>query len=542
MMNPLTHMAPVLSSASMREADRVTIDELGIPAHTLMESAGREAAEVAQEMIDVILDVWREREEWVDSRVQHPNAHIVCLCGKGNNGGDGFVIARYLASRGHRVSVVVFGDAYSGAAAINLEILQKVADHHPVEIVRYVNESTLNDLGPIDLVVDAILGTGLQANVKPPISEVIDWVNRQPSAILSVDIPTGLCADSGRVLGNAIRAHVTVTMGALKPGLLIEDGPDVVGALQVADIGIPPFVLELNPSGEAEIRVSDAAFVSSCLPNRSRKDHKYTYGPTMIVGGSKAFPGAPVLASLGAAKIGSGYVFCLCPDDIKPLLEEKLTEIPVESWRDGGDVGDVTIGPMLERLGSRWTKAKGLLIGPGLGRDAKMTGLVKSLLKAHSGAAVVDADALFALQNEQVWVRAESKGRWVFTPHEGEFTLLMGDETLRKDRIAAARSLAKDWNVIVLLKGQPSIVASPNGKVVINSTGNPSVATAGTGDVLSGMVAGLVSMGLSPFLAAVCGIHIAGTAADLYVEEHAAGSLMSSDIIDWLPQALASYQ
>lgn len=535
----MAQMAPVLSSSSMREADRVTIEELGIPAHTLMESAGREVAEVAEEMIEVILDVRREREEWVDARVQHAIAHIVCLCGTGNNGGDGLVIARYLASRGHRVSVVLFADTYSGAAATNLEILRKVAHHHPVEIVPYVNEATLNDLGPIDLVVDAILGTGLKANVKPPVWEVIDWANRQSCAVLSVDIPTGLSADSGHVLGNAIRAHVTVTMGALKPGLLIEDGPDVVGALQVVDIGIPPFVIESIPSGEAEIRISNAAFVSSCLPIISRKDHKYTYGPTMIVGGSKAFPGAPVLASLGAAKIGSGYVYCLCPDDIKPLLEEKLTEIPVESWRNEGDFEPA---PMLERLGSRWTKTKGLLIGPGLGRDTKITGLVKSLLKAHSGPAVVDADALFALYEEQAWVKAESNGQWVFTPHEGEFTLLMRDETLKKDRIAAARSLAKDWNVIVILKGLPSIVASPDGKVVINPTGNPSVATAGTGDVLSGMVAGLVSMGLSPFFAAVCGIHIAGTAADLYVEEHAAGSLMASDIIDWLPQALASYR
>ncbi|MDA1028948.1 MAG: NAD(P)H-hydrate dehydratase [Bacteroidetes bacterium] len=539
MMNPLAHMAPVLSSASMREADRVTIEELGIPAHTLMESAGREAAEVAEEMIEVILDVRRERSEWVDERVQHPTAHIVCLCGKGNNGGDGLVIARYLAGRGHRVSVVLFGDKYSGAAATNLAILKKVADHHSVVVVPYINESTLDELGPVDLVVDAILGTGLQANVKPPVLEVIGWVNRQPGAILSVDIPTGLNADSGHVLGNAIKAHVTVTMGALKPGLLIEDGPDIVGALQVVDIGIPPFVLESSLLGEAEIRVSDAVFVSSCLPTRSRKDHKYTYGPTIVAGGSKAFPGAPVLASLGAAKIGSGYVFCLCPDDIKSLLEEKLTEIPVESWSDGGDVA---LASMLERLGTRWTKTKGFLIGPGLGRDAKTTGLVKSLLKAHSGPAVVDADALYALRNEQVWVKAASNGQWIFTPHEGEFAMLMGSETLGINRITAARLLAKEWNVVVLLKGLPSIVASPEGRVVINSTGNPSVGTAGTGDVLSGMVAGLVSMGLSPFFAAVCGIHIAGTAADLYVEEHAAGSMMASDIVEWLPRALASYR
>ncbi len=541
-------MAPVLSATSMREADRLTMDEIGIPDHTLMESAGREAAEVAEEMIDVICGSAQDHRVdtgwWADERAENPplSAHIVCLCGKGNNGGDGLVMARYLSARGHRLSVVLFGDekTYTGAAAANLSILEKVASSQSVAILSYVNESTLTGLDPADLVIDALLGTGLQSNVRPPLSDAIDWVNHQKATILAVDIPTGLCADSGHILGHAVRAHVTVTMGALKAGLLIGDGPELVGALHVVDIGIPPFILNKVCHELGEVRVSNADFVSSLLPVKSRKDHKYAHGPTIVVAGSKTFPGAPVLACLGAAKAGSGYVVCVCPPIIRGLLEEKLTEIPVESWE--GEADHATLAALIQRLDSKWTKAKALLVGPGLGRKENVTLLVKTLLQAHQGNAVVDADALFALRDQKAWVQAHSNGRWVFTPHDGEFAVLSGGDALKQNRIEAARALSNEWNVVVLLKGLPSIIASPDGQVVINPTGNPSVGTAGTGDVLSGIVAGLLAQGLSPMLAALSGIHIAGTAADLFVEERAAGSMMAHDILEWLPVALASYR
>jgi ADP-dependent NAD(P)H-hydrate dehydratase / NAD(P)H-hydrate epimerase len=554
-MSLLSQMTPVLCAASMRRADQITIEQIGIPGFTLMESAGREAAEVAQEMIEVICgsesdaDLGWSGRDWTEKdtlAIPAPSAHIVCLCGKGNNGGDGLVMARYLSGYGHQVTVLLFAQKaeYSGDAALNLGILEKVAEKQSISITTFSDISSLSALPPSDLVIDALVGTGLNSTIRQPLSDVISWVNAQTAPVLSVDIPSGLSSDSGKVLGAAVHAHVTVTLASLKPGLLIEDGPDYVGALHVVDIGIPPFVIDSNCQGADEIRVSNVSFVRSCLPEKTRKDHKYSHGPTLVVAGSATFPGAPVLASLAAAKVGSGYVVCMGPANIRTLLEEKLTEITVESWETSSD--SAALQDLIDRLDSRWKKAKSMLVGPGLGRDKNVTQLVKFMLTSFPGPSVVDADALYALRNEQEWVRANSFGRWIFTPHDGEYARLQGSEAknpdMRQDRIEAARVLAKEWNVIVLLKGQPSIVANPTGQVVINPTGNPSVGTAGSGDVLSGIIAGLLAQGVAPFQSAICGIHIAGTTADLFVEEHASGTLMAGDIVQLLPRAMALYR
>jgi len=545
-MKMLSQLAPVLSASSMREADRKTIEEIGIPGFTLMESAGREVAEVAQEMIEIALNPFNESSPEL---VGAPSAHVICLCGKGNNGGDGFVVARYLSDYGHQVSVVLMADAvsYAGDAAANLAILQRIAEHQPIDIVELHRLSDLEHLQPADLLIDALVGTGLNAALRDPLSGVVSWMNAQKAPILSVDMPSGLSADTGRVWGRGVQAHVTVTMGALKVGQLIEDGPDYVGALHVVDIGIPGFVLNSLCSGKQEIRVSNDDFIGQHVPLKTRKDHKYTSGPTLVMGGSAEFPGAPVLAALSAARSGSGYVVCVGPASIRDLLQDKLAEIPVEAWENPppGQAAESTFNKLIERLDVRWSKAKALLLGPGLGRGDVQTALVRFMLESFDGPVVVDADALFALRDQKDWVREHSEGRWLFTPHDGEFNRMGGQLSDQKSRIEAAREFAADWNVTLLLKGQPSMTVGPKGSVVINTTGNPgnpSVGTAGTGDVLGGVVASLLAQGLSPFNAAVCGIHLAGTAADLYVEEHATGSMMASDLIMYIPQSLALFQ
>ena len=528
-MNQFSELPPVLSAAQMREADRITKDEIGISGFTLMESAGREIAEVAQEMIELGLEA---------RSTQTLEAEVICLCGKGNNGGDGFVAARYLSANGHRVRVVLMAEqeAYSGDALEHLLVLSRLSKSQSVTIENFTQ---LGDGLAPDLIVDALLGTGLNSPVTGAHQDVMHWMNGQSAPILSVDVPSGLSADTGMVMGVAARAHVTVSLAALKTGLLINAGPEYVGALHVVDIGIPPIALKRAALDSPHFLSSDVSVASQLPAGPSRSDHKYASGPTLVVGGSSSFSGAPVLASLAAARVGSKYVVCIGPEEIRTILAEKLTEIPVEAWEAGAN--EAQLDALIERLDTRWSKAKALLIGPGLGRSPSIKNLVMHVLARFNGPVVIDADALFALQDERDWVKQHSKGQWVFTPHAGEFGRLLGHTmhtVAEEDLLESARALAAEWNVVLLLKGQPSITALPSGEIVFNSTGNPAAGTAGAGDVLAGMVAGFLAQGLMPAWSAICGIHLAGTAADLYVEEHASGSLMAGDILNLIPRAL----
>jgi len=525
-MSPFSDLPPVLSAAQMREADRITIDEIGISGFTLMESAGREIAEVAQEMIELGTDAWP---------APPPAAEVICLCGKGNNGGDGFVVARYLSANGHRVRVVLMAEqeAYSGDALEHLQVLLRLSKSQTVTIENYTQLA--DGLAP-DLIVDALLGTGLNSEVKGAYADAINWMNEQAAPILSVDVPSGLSSDSGMLMGVVVNAHVTVSLAALKTGLLINEGPEYVGALHVVDIGIPPVALKRAALNNPHFLSSEVSVAARLPTGPSRSDHKYASGPTLVVGGSASFTGAPVLASLAAARVGSKYVVCIGPEEIRATLAEKLTEIPVEAWEAGAN--EAQLDALIDRLDSRWSKGKALIIGPGLGRGPAMKNLVKHLLARFHGPAVVDADALFALQDEKDWVKRHSQGQWIFTPHSGEFGRLLGHPVANEDLLESARAFATEWNVVLLLKGQPSITALHSGEVVFNSTGNPAAGTAGAGDVLAGMVAGFLAQGLMPAWSAICGIHIAGTAADLYVEEHASGSMMANDILNCIPRAL----
>jgi len=518
-----THLAPVLSASAMKEADRFTIEEVGIPGFTLMESAGRECALIAHEMLG-----------------NRSDPLILIACGKGNNGGDGFVVARYLAQDGIRVAVLLSAEPqnYTGEARANLEIISTLVAKKLVTDLSILDfDSGMPHLASADLIVDALLGTGLVSDVRAPFTSVIEAINASAAPVLSIDIASGLHADSGRVMGVAVDADVTATMASAKAGHLIGDGPDFSGDVQVVDIGIAPGVLEIQAGRAGCGHLSDNEYVRDLMRPRERSDHKYSSGPSLIVGGSIAFPGAVALAARGAARAGSGYVVCCGPEEIRPFLLEKLDEIPVESWNSGSPDA---VADMIQRLDLRWKKSKAMLIGPGMGREIQTKSIVQELLSHFDGYAVVDADALFALNGEKDWVADNSGGKWIFTPHDGEFLRLVGEsEEPVINRIEIARRFAAEWNVTLLLKGQPSITASPDGSVMVNATGNPGAGTAGSGDVLAGIVAGLLAQGLPPFEAATCGIHLAGTAADDTVEGGASQSIMASDILEALPGVLS---
>lgn len=519
-------LPPILNAAEMREADRRTIESLGIPSFTLMELAGRAVADEAMLMVD-----------------ENSPARIVCLCGKGNNGGDGFVAARVLQQYGMQIDVCLVSDPsdLTGDASSHFVLLTRIAEaEEGIQIKCIDNVEGVRGFAGPELYIDALLGTGLSSEVRKPLSGIVDWLNEQKTPVLAVDLPSGLHSDDGRVLGRAVRADITVTMGALKSGLLIGDGPDYSGAVVVADIGIPHHVLdEVFENGDST-RLCQEEYVHGLIPERPRDSHKYTTGPTLVFGGSADFIGALALSATAAARIGSGYVIAICPESISDLLAEKLTEIPVSSIGQSGAEWD--FDGTLTQLGTRWEKARALLVGPGLGRDPETKALVMGVLDRATAPVVVDADGLFALIGEKDFVRENANAQWVFTPHAGEFARFGGADNVTESAmpVRAARAFAKEWNVVVLMKGMPSVTAAPDGRVIINNTGNPAAATAGSGDVLSGMVAGLIAQGLDSFQAAVAAVHIGGAIADHYASTRAVNSMMASDVLSMIPDYLSN--
>ncbi len=513
----------------MRAADAFTIEWLGIPGFTLMEVAGRESARLAAAHLDGPSDV------------------LVCV-GKGNNGGDGLVVARWLADKGHRVRVLMTATVpeLSPDCAANHDILTRmVLDDLAKELSILESGSwSLDELVdmPADLIIDALFGTGLESALRAPYADLVRAINTHPAPVLALDMPSGLSATSGIAFDPHIRAVATVTMGALKAGLLLEQGPDCSGEVHAVDIGIPASVLRREAANRGSGFRSTDDWVSAHLRPRVRTDHKYTTGPTLIVGGSEAFPGAPALAARAAARTGSGYVVAIGPESIRARMQESLDAIPVAGF-DPAASADTIVSTLEEELDNRWTKARSLLIGPGLGREEGVAELVLALVARFDGSIVLDAGALFAIAPFRDQIATQAKGRVILTPHDGELSRLDPEDAMPgadSSRISRVERIATAWQCTVLAKGQPSITAAPDGRVIVNGSGHPAAATAGSGDVLAGIVSGLLAQGLEPFAAAAAGIHIGGTAVSQFVERGASQSLVASDIIEALPATLRS--
>lgn len=520
-------MPPVLSAEAMRTADAFTIDTHGIPSFTLMESAGRVAADRIAARYAPLQD-----------------ETVVVLCGKGNNGGDGLVVARQLLARGARVVVVNLypDDALRDDPARNLHLLQQWADHADGDRLNLMTVEAMDAfagaMAPLQptLFVDALLGTGLTSALREPIRSVVAWLNEQSAPTVALDVPTGLHTDTGAVLGRAVAADCTITMGALKAGLLIGEGPRVAGAIDVAEIGIPHFALDQAAAAPGCARYSTDAAIRPWLPERTHDAHKYTVGMAVVVGGAPEYTGAPALAARATARIGAGYVTCACPPVVQSALSGAMPEIPTLALPTSED--GLAPQPALDALAPALEKARALLVGPGLGRSTATQQFVRMLLRSTDVPAVIDADGLNALAGYIDDLSAHARGRWILTPHAGEFRRLAGDDADLNDRIRTAGTYARRWNSVLLLKGLPSIVGCPDGTVYINSTGNPGLAVAGTGDVLAGFCAGLLAQGASPKHAAVSALHIGGAAADRYAAHYDARSMQAPDLIAQIPHVL----
>jgi NAD(P)H-hydrate epimerase len=478
---------PCPTAEQMRRIDGDAIAERGLSGRLLMENAGRAVAEAVK-------------------RLAPAARRPLVVCGGGNNGGDGFVIARVLREWDSRVepTVLALGDPArrSEEARANFELLRSSG----VEAVLAAEKELDPLLARCDLVIDALFGVGLSRAVEGPAAELLGALSRASLPVLAVDLPSGISSDLGEPLGPWLRPDWTVTLGLPKLGLAVRPQP---GEVWVADIGLP--ALSLDAAGVHQ-HVWTAATAARHVPARPVLAHKGSFGHVLVVGGSEGKTGAAVLAAEGALRTGAGLVTVAAPRALNAVFEAKLTEAMTLVYEDAGRA--CLVQSALSELLDAAAQRDVLVIGPGVGAAPETRAAVAALLSASPGPAVVDADALNAFAGRPEALAAE--GARVLTPHPGEMGRLLGRENSRvqADRVGAARELAQRADAVAVLKGARTVVAAPDGEVRVNPTGGPALASGGTGDVLAGAIAALLGQGLAPFDAATLGAWLHGRAGD----------------------------
>ena len=509
----------IVTGTEMQTLDRRTIIEAHVPSTVLMERAGE--------------GIVRHLEEHCGPA---RGKTITILCGKGNNGGDGLVVARLLHRRRARIHVVLLTpitDLSRDTAAMYRRLV-RVAGR--AAIVRFRSaDQTRYLLASSDILVDALLGTGLSSVVTGTYREAIELINSAGKPVIAVDIPSGLHADTGAILGRAIRATLTITCGLPKLGLYVDAGIDQAGAIHVVDIGIPPAYVDAIES-RTLLLTSDSAFQS--LPERVPSAHKGTFGHAGIIAGSVGKTGAAALTARAALRVGAGLVTVATPSSVNDVLEAKLLEamtmpLPETKARTLARSG-------LDRVLAFIQARTAIAIGPGLSTHHETVELVQSLMKHLDRPSVLDADALNALAG-RVSLLTECKTPPILTPHPGEMARLEVDATTQSvnaDRIGTARRFARERGVFVVLKGARTVIARPDGLVAICPTGNPGMATAGTGDVLTGMIVGLLAQGVPAWDAACAATYFHGSAGDLASQHLGQPGMLASDLIAQIPYAL----
>ena len=513
----------VATTEQVREIDRLAIEEWGIPGPVLMENAGRGCAEQVQKAIGGPRPA-REREK------------VVVVCGKGNNGGDGFVAARYLHSWGYNVVVVLTcePEEVSGDARVHFDVLCRTKV--PLAIVldaSQVAEAT-RDLRAADVVVDALLGTGITGTVGGIYAELIRAINASAAKVVAVDIPSGLEADSGQPGGVCVRADVTVTMGLPKLGLYVGKGPDYAGEVVVQDLGVPA---ECRERVAVETALSSASAVAEMLPRRARTAHKGDAGKVYIAAGSVGMTGAACLAADSALKVGAGLVYLGGPASLNAIFEAKLTEVITIPLRESSEQAlDLAAAPAIEE---GMASADSAALGPGMSRSPRTCELVRRLVREVAVPMVIDADGLFALA-DNLEILENSPAPRILTPHVGEMARLLGKPMAEVlfDSAALCRDFARRHGVIVVLKQARSLICEPSGRIHINPTGNPGMASGGSGDVLTGMITGLLAQGLEPWQAAVAGVYVHGVAGDLASSRLGEASVTAGAVLEKVPAAL----
>ena len=526
----------VVTAAEMRQIDQDTIGGIGIPGIVLMETAGSAIVGAIE-------------QHYPTSR------RIGILVGKGNNGGDGLVIARQLAHAGRDVHLFLVSpaDSFTGEAAINLQIAKRLtasfglqtAPKGGLRIETILTDTALKsdaNIASCELLVDAIFGTGLRGTVRDPIATVINAINSLATPILSVDLPSGLDADTGHPLGTCVRADRTVAIGLPKRGLLVHPGAEFAGKLEVVDIGFPEQVIDAQG---IKVNWTTTAQASQWVPPRLPASHKGTYGRVLVVAGSTGMTGAAALASEAALRAGAGLVTLATPKHLNLILEGLLPEVMTLPLPET-DAGSLSVSATSAILEFAEKTKSVLAIGPGLSQHPDTVSLVQQLVRENREQAldrrmVVDADGLNALSQAPEVISLLDREA-ILTPHPGEMSRLTSSSVpgLEADRIRTAQQFASEHNLTLVFKGAPTVTGLANGDVWINSTGNPGMATGGMGDVLTGIIAGLMAQGHSSETAAVLGVYLHGLAGDIAAEALGMHGLIASDVLKAVPRAISS--
>ena len=498
---------PLPDAQEQRALDEWAIGERRISGIELMERAGTGLADLVEELA--------------------PSRRVAVVCGKGNNGGDGLVTARILRDRGRQVAVLLLGaaDEFRGDARTNLDRLPGAA---PVPFA-------VGELAGAGAIVDAILGTGFEGDAREPASGAIEAINAAGnggSVVVACDVPSGVDASTGQASGAAVRARATATFHAAKPGLWIAPGKEHAGEVRVIDIGIPP-----GGPGDPQIGlISDR--VRDEIPRRGTESNKFAAGSVIVCGGSLGLTGAPCMASESAMRAGAGYVTACGPSSLNAIFASKLLEVMTVPLPDADGALDPSgVHQVLERS----QRADALVLGPGLGRAPETFEFARQLAQAASLPLLLDADAL----NAHAGALASLAGRdapTVMTPHAGELARLLETDSaaIGARRLASVREAARTAGAVVVLKGDDTLVATPDGLVGVNRGGAPALATAGTGDVLSGVIGAYLAKRMNPFAAACAGVLVHARAGQLSGREIGAEGVIASDVIAALPRALFS--
>ncbi|MEA1965342.1 MAG: NAD(P)H-hydrate dehydratase [Candidatus Aerophobetes bacterium] len=508
----------LVTAEKMRKIDEETINSIGIPGILLMENAGRA-------VVETIKEEYSPLEE-----------KSVCIfSGSGNNGGDGIVVARHLFAGGIKVRLFLLGrkEKIKGETAINL----KIAFNLGVQIKEVTSsegmKSLKEELKLADIVVDALLGTGAKGAPRGIMKEIVSLINRFSRNIVAVDIPTGVDADTGEVEGEAIKANCTVTFAYPKQGLYLYPGMDYAGKIKVADIGIP-YTL---PEAETRCNLLTSADIAKDIFKRKLSSHKGNFGHLLVIAGSRGMTGAAALTSLAALRAGAGLVTLGIPESLNPVLEVKLTEaitLPLPQTEEGS-----LSFRALKKIEEFSKKCEAVALGPGISTNKETAKLVKMLVKQLTIPLIIDADGINVLGDETALL-SKYKAPLIITPHPGELSRLLHTsiKEIQKDRIGFALTLAKNTGGIALLKGARTVIADKEGTIWINSTGNPGIASGGSGDVLTGIIGGLLVQGFSTLTAAKLGAYLHGLAGDLAAQIKGEVSLIATDILNNLPEAI----
>lgn len=568
-------MVKVVTAEEMQEIDRITIEEYGIPSLVLMERAG---LAVALKVRELLYQMEGESIRAEDRGQKTNNGHkkVLVLCGSGNNGGDGIVAARNLYNWGFNVNVIIFAkmedegiseDSLSPDCNAQHRIARKMGV--PVEFRKSINEK---DLHGVNVLIDAIFGTGLSRPVSGEFAQLFSFINKKrtntfvfPAAtqlppqkicdffgtphfsIVSVDIPSGISSNTGEILGEAIRADCTVTFGLPKRGHFLYPGAEYTGRLFIEDIGFPERLL----SGDRlKVGLISKEIASCLMPPRPRCSHKGDYGHILIIAGSKGKTGAALMAAKACLKSGAGLVTVAVPESLIDIFQNRVTEEMTLPLPDDGK-GMLSSKAIDEILNFAAQKIDVIAIGPGMGVSHDTEKIMNELIQKSTVPMVVDADGINSIGNSRLKIQSlkeilrKAKAPIVLTPHPGEMARLLNQKSeekelrvkIEKDRINTALSFSKETGTYLVLKGVPTIIAEPGGNAFINTTGNPGMATAGSGDVLTGVIASLLGQDLSPMAASMLGVYIHGLAGDIAAKVRGEHSLIASDIIDFLPDA-----